>query len=110
MKVFHLHSENKRLTAHLEVVVELAQGGEVGLGGGALGVGQVVVELARGGRAGAAGAAAVQVAGADVVGQPGRRVVGGAAVVEQPESGSVIRRRQTAWAASSRASPAGMGP
>ena len=58
--------------------------GEVGFAGGAAGgPGGDVVELGVGGFAAAAGESAVDVAGADVVGERGGWVVGGAAVVEQ---------------------------
>jgi hypothetical protein len=52
-------------------------------GGAAVGPGGDVVEFGVGGFSAAAGGAAVDVAGSDVVGEPGGWVVGGAAVVEQ---------------------------
>ena len=68
----------------LEPVVVGAVAGEVGFAGGApVGPGGDVVEFAVCGFLAAAGESAVDVAGADVVGEPRGWVVGGAAVVEQ---------------------------
>ena len=70
-----------------------------------------MVEFGVGGSSAAAGESAVDVAGPDVVGEPG----GWVEVVRPwssrvPERGSVTRRRQMPSAAVSRAREAGMGP